>query len=189
MQSVANPPPLPVSAGAAARPPPDFEAMYAAQFDYVARTLRRLGARPSDLEDLCQEVFLAAFFRRGSYDSTRPIRPWLFGIAFRALSQLRNRAQYQREIGEEGMAETPVAPHLEEAVATGEARQLVLSALPKLPAERRAVFILHDLDECGAPEISAALGIPLNTVYSRLRVAREEFVTAVRRISSERGEP
>ena len=80
-----------------------------------------------------------------------------------------------------------VAPRLEETVAAGEARQLVLTALQKLPTERRAVFILADLDGCAAPEISLSLGVPLNTVYSRLRVAREEFVAAVKRVGPEGG--
>ena len=173
-----SPPPVPM---------PDFERMYAEQFDYVARSLRRLGAQPRDLKDLCQEVFLAAYRKRDAFDPTRPLRPWLFGIAFRAVSELRNRAWVQREVGEENAAELSVEPRLDEVVSEGEARQLVLAALQKLPAERRAVFIMHDLDGCSAPEISEVVGVPLNTVYSRLRVARDEFATAVKRLNPERG--
>jgi len=166
----------------------DFERLYAEQVDYVARALRRLGAPTADLKDLCQEVFLAAYHRQATFDATRPVRPWLFGIAFRALSALRNRAHVQREVPDHD-ADLALAPGLDEHVTQAQSRQLVLRALQKVPEDRRAVFILHDLDECAAPEIASSLGIPLNTVYSRLRVARVEFVQAVRRIESQKGAP
>ena len=56
---------------------------------------------------------------------------------------------------------------------------MVQAALDQLPMEQRAVFVLHELDEQSAPEVAEALGTPLNTVYSRLRLARERFRAAV----------
>src|ERR1044071_2997158 len=59
--------------------------------DYVFRTLQRLGTSPSEVEDLAQEVFLALRHSWSEYDATRPLRPYLFGIAFRIA------AAYQRK--------------------------------------------------------------------------------------------
>jgi RNA polymerase sigma-70 factor (ECF subfamily) len=165
-----------------------FRALYDREFDYVARTLRRLGARPNDLKDLCQEVFLAAFNRFSTYDPRRPLRPWLFGIAFRAMSDFRYKAYHHREMRTDAPLTLASPPHLDEAVEAREARDLVLASLAALPPERRAVLIMHDLDGSAAPEIADALGVPLNTVYSRLRVARQEFAAAVRRVRPERGQ-
>ena len=65
-------------------------------------------------------------------------------------------------------------------VAARELRALIATALESIDMVRRGVFILHELDARPMAEIADALGIPLNTAYSRLRVAREEFTTTFR---------
>ena len=55
-------------------------------------------------------------------------------------------------------------------------------ALEHIPIERRGVFVMHDIDGIAAPEIAVALEIPLNTAYSRLRLARRDFGEAVARL-------
>jgi RNA polymerase sigma-70 factor (ECF subfamily) len=65
-------------------------------------------------------------------------------------------------------------------LAAGQARRRVHGALQVLPLEQRAVMVMHDLDGCTAPEVAEALEVPLNTVYSRLRLARDKFVAALR---------
>jgi RNA polymerase sigma-70 factor (ECF subfamily) len=78
------------------------------------------------------------------------------------------------------VAEIPDSgPSPERVLAGEEARRQVARALEKLPLEQRAVFVLHDIDGVSAPEIARALEVPLNTVYSRLRLAREKFLAAV----------
>ena len=72
------------------------------------------------------------------------------------------------------------APPADELVARGEARKLVQIGLAALDLDRRAVFLMHDLDGHSMPEIAAVLHVPLNTLYSRLRLAREQFAVAVR---------
>ncbi len=74
----------------------------------------------------------------------------------------------------------------ERALEASEQRALVLRALDALDDDKRAVFVLHELDAEAMPSIAEALSIPLNTAYSRLRAAREEFASAVRRL---RGAP
>ena len=68
----------------------------------------------------------------------------------------------------------------DEALAEHQTRALVLSALERLPLPRRAVFVMHDLDEVDMRTIAGTLSIPLFTAYSRLRKARKEFEAAVR---------
>jgi RNA polymerase sigma-70 factor (ECF subfamily) len=159
-----------------------FEALYAREFDYVRRSLRRLGAREAELNDLCHDVFLVAHHRFAEFDQARPARPWLFGIGYRVLLRDRRKASSRLDAGDEALAGLTVPPAGEAQVQAREARELVLAALERLPDERRAVFILHELDGASAPEIATALGVPLNTVYSRLRTARGEFVAVVRRL-------
>jgi len=71
-------------------------AAFRREFDYLIRTLRRLGVPRDDVEDLAQEVFLVLHRTWEVYDPARPLRAYLFGIAFRvACAHLRKR---KREI-------------------------------------------------------------------------------------------
>jgi RNA polymerase sigma-70 factor, ECF subfamily len=166
----------------AEQPPPAFHEVFAAHFDYVWHTLRRLGVRDADLEDVTHEVFLAVFRKLDQYDPARPLRPWLFGFAFRLASDHRDLARHRLEL----IAEAPEArderPNALEVAIQGQELEIAREALGTLELGRRAVFILHELDECPMPEVAAAVGIPLNTAYSRLRLARADLAAAVRRI-------
>jgi RNA polymerase sigma-70 factor (ECF subfamily) len=167
---------------------PDFRAVYEAEFDYVYHTLRRLGVPDRDLEDLLHEVFIAYYKSQASYDPRRPLKPWLFGIAFRVASDWRRRAHNRYEVPsdhEERFASP--APAADEQVAARQRRELVLAALETLDLDRRAVFVMHDLDGHSMPEIAQVLAVPLNTLYSRLRLARAAFAQAVKRAQLRRG--
>jgi RNA polymerase sigma-70 factor (ECF subfamily) len=156
---------------------------------YVWNTLRRLGVSPSDVEDLTHDVFLQVHARLGDYDPGRPVRPWLFGFAFRIASQHRRRAHRRRETqGEPDMAAHPGA-RADEQLALEDDRRMVQAALDAIDLDRRAVFILYEIDGVSMSEIANGLGIPANTAYSRLRVGRGEFRAAVQRLRSRRGEP
>jgi RNA polymerase sigma-70 factor (ECF subfamily) len=167
---------------------PDFRAVFEAEFAYVWSTLRRMGVRVRDLEDLTHDTFMRVGGRLQDYDPRRPIRPWLFGFAFRVASDYRRLARHRVEVLGEAEAENP-APAPDEEVALREARAVMAEALEAIELDRRAVFVLHVLDECPIPEVAAALGVPVNTAYSRLRLAREEFSSAVRRLQLRRAKP
>jgi RNA polymerase sigma-70 factor (ECF subfamily) len=161
---------------------PDFRSLFDAEFDYVWHVLRRLGVQPSELEDVTHDVFVAVYRHLQDYDPARPLKPWLFGFAFRTASDHRRLGRHRREhLSEASEASDPSPTALERAV-TGELAGIALRALESLELDRRAVFILHELDECPMPEVAATLGIPLNTAYSRLRLARADLRAAVRRL-------
>ena len=158
-------------------PAVDCLAAYQQEFDYLCRTLRRLGVQTSDIEDLAHEVFLVLHRRWGDYDSDRPLRPWLFGIAFRVASSQKRRSA--RELPYEHLEVTDGAPHPEQALHTQEVRALFLAALDRIPLDRRAALVLHDIDGVAMRDVASALSIPLFTAYSRLRKARKELALAV----------
>jgi len=166
--------------------PLDPAAIYEAEASNVWWALRRLGVREADLADMTHDVFVTAFRRLQDFDRSRPISPWLFGIAFRLVSDYRKHSRNTRETLGSPATEGRASASSEASVEMHH-RQLVMKALDDVEFERRAVFVMHELHGYSAPEISEALGIPLNTAYSRLRVARSEFVSAVRRLESEGG--
>jgi RNA polymerase sigma-70 factor, ECF subfamily len=166
-------------------PTVEFPAVYSAEFGYVWNTLRRLGVHDRDIEDLCHDVFVVVFRNLESYDARRPVRPWLFGIAFRVSSDYRRSARHRREVPGEREVVCP-APPADEVMLRRERQRLVIRALEALELDRRAVFVMHDIDGHVMPDIAAALGVPLNTAYSRLRLARADFAAAVARLQGER---
>jgi len=151
---------------------PDLPSIYRSELAYVWKTLRRLGAPPVDLEDLTHDVFVVVHRHLGDYDPARPLRPWLFGIAVRVVSDYRRVARNTRELPGQTVEAVDRAPSAQDRVEDEEARALLMKALDALDLEQRAVLVMHDLDELPVPEIAATLSIPLNTAYSRLRLAR-----------------
>lgn len=163
-----------------------FEA-FQSEFDYLCRTLRRLGVRPEDVEDEAHEVFLVLNRKWPEYEQSRPLRPYLFGIAFRVASARRRRQQ--RELPQPLEESASEAPRPDEELEATDARELVLAALSRVPLPRRAVFVMHDIDEIPMRDITTTLALPLFTGYSRLRKARREFEAAVKELRKERFYP
>ncbi len=161
-----------------------FRALFEEHFTYVLRSLRRLGIRGADLEDLTHEVFVTVYRRLADYDPTRPIRPWLFGVALRIAAAHRRLARNKLEVlgSEEASGVADDVPLPDQRLSLHQDRALVIEALDAVELDRRAVFVMHDLDGTTVPEIAHSLGIPLNTAYSRLRLAREDFKAAVQRL-------
>jgi RNA polymerase sigma-70 factor (ECF subfamily) len=161
--------------------PVDFQTLYKQQLAYVWRTLRRLGVRERDLPDLVHDLFVVVFRKVSQYDPSRPVKPWLFGIAFRVVSDYRRSARYRREVLGDPPETKDHAPAADEQLAVNEAREFVTKILDELDLERRAVFVMHDLDEQPVSQIAATLDIPTATAYSRLRLAREDVAAAMKR--------
>jgi RNA polymerase sigma-70 factor (ECF subfamily) len=155
--------------------------LYKQEFGYAWRTLRRLGVRESDLADVAHDLFIVVFRHLADYDPARPIRPWLFGIAFRVVSDYRRSARFARETLGEAPEVVDRAPPVDEQIAERQAQAAVMRVLDALDLDRRAVLVMHDIDGHPVPEIAAALAIPVATAYSRLRLAREDLTAAIKR--------
>jgi RNA polymerase sigma-70 factor (ECF subfamily) len=158
-----------------------FRQVFDANVSYVAATLGRLGVDDRDRDDLVSEVFVRVHGALSSYDPERPLKPWLFAFAARVASEHRRLARHRREVfAEVEMESSELSP--DRALEESESRRLLARALAELDDDKRAVFVLHDLDDTPVPEVARALGIAEGTAYSRLRAARAELTTAVRRM-------
>ncbi len=160
-----------------------FRALYDANVDFVWRNLRRLGVSMSEVDDRTQEVFVVAHRRWDSFEEQgHGPRAWLFQIVLWVVSDMRRHRRRHPEDADGGVAganRSNPPPQLDD-LARKEAVEQLDRALSTMEVGRRAVFVLHEIEEMTAPEIAQTLDIPLNTVYSRLRVAREEFESALR---------
>ena len=158
-----------------------FRALYDAHFAYVWRTLLHFGVPRAVAEDAAQEVFVTLHRRLDDYDGQTPIRSWLWGICRRvALSQRRGLARAERR-SEVAPPPTPSIPP-DAALERKRAVAFMEDFLASLPEALRDVFVLMEIEGLSAPEAASALGANVNTVYSRLRLAREQFERAGARL-------
>lgn len=158
------------------------EQVYELHADFVWRTLQHLGVLDADLEDLGQEVFVTVHRRLSSFDGRSKLTTWLFGICLHLVQRHRRRAYFRLELPS---AEPPerIDPHTpEEQYAGEEARLRLERLLAKLRPERRATFLLFEVEGASCEEIAELTGVPVGTVYSRLHSARKQVAEAAARL-------
>ncbi len=148
---------------------------------YVWRVLRRLGVHDADVEDVCQEVFLVVHRKLDTYDGSSALRTWLYGICLRLASEYRRRPHRRREEIAAVVPEQIVASSQDESLDQLRALARLDAALDKLDDEKRAVFVLYEIEQLTMAEIAQAAGCPLQTAYSRLRAARAQVEAEMRR--------
>ena len=165
---------------------PEFEAVYAEHIGFVWRCLRGLGVPAEALDDAAQEVFLTVHRRLIEFRGDSSVRTWLYAIVRNVASNQR-RGQRRRGPHEVLGAELhSTAPGPVEHAQDGEAAAFVQRFLESVSEIKREVFVLALIEQMSMPEVARALGIPLNTAYTRLRDARLDFQRALQR---QRGRP
>jgi RNA polymerase sigma-70 factor (ECF subfamily) len=161
---------------------PSLAAVYESHFRYVWRCLRSLGVRDAQLDDALQDVFVVVQRKLDDFDGGAELRTWLYAIALRIARKYRERAMRDP-------LPLPLEAELSGTDAEGAATQherlaLARLALEALTDDQREVFVLARVEQMSAPEMAEVIGIPLNTVYSRLRAARLAFEAEVARLKN-----
>ncbi|HET9931942.1 MAG TPA: RNA polymerase sigma factor [Polyangiaceae bacterium] len=156
----------------AVTPTPDlFAEIFRQHARYLWRALLGLGVRAADVDDVCQEVLLVVHRRLPEF-AGGAMRSWLFAICLRVASDYRRSARVRREIS---VAETPEVEHGRGPLEDLQMRELwqrLLQGLDGLDEDKRAAFVLYEIEELTVREVAEAMGCPLQTAYSRLHAAR-----------------
>jgi RNA polymerase sigma-70 factor (ECF subfamily) len=179
--------PVPPDETATAAPRPTFAEVYESSFAFVWRNARRLGAPEATVDDVVQDVFVIVHRILGEFEGRSSLNVWLFGITRNVVREHRRTLQSrhphalraEEPVDHDQLVDSAPGPH--ENAVQAEAARLVDRLLESLDDDKREVFILAELEKRPAAEIGVALGIPLNTVYSRLRLARQAFAAAAAR--------
>ncbi|HEY4221153.1 MAG TPA: sigma-70 family RNA polymerase sigma factor [Myxococcota bacterium] len=186
-------PPSAASSSSSSSSSSSFDAAYREHKTYVWHALRRLGVSDADRPDLVHDVFMVFWRRRAELDVERAVKPWLFGIAYRVVlghrRRLVRRPEDQRD--ELEMREAAVAATQDDVVDKKRAQALLQTALAAMDLDQRAVFVLHDVDGENVAACARALDVSVNTLYSRLRLARKKLadVVAASRSTAPGGSP
>lgn len=166
-----------LSSDATGEPSAAFDELYDRFAPFVWRTLRGFGVARDDLDDAVQDVFVIVHQRLGEFEGRSSLRTWIcsitLGVARNAYRKTRRR--------DSALGTLPPAAPTEAAAGRLEAIDLVNTVLAELDEDQRLVFILAELERLTAPEISETLKVNVNTVYSRLRLARAAFDAALAR--------
>jgi RNA polymerase sigma-70 factor (ECF subfamily) len=167
-------------ASAAIDPDERIRSLLVSHFDFVWRSLRRLGVQHTSVDDAAQEVFWIAA-RKLNRIQLGNERAYLFGIALRLASDARRSQARSRILTDHALVEAAIDPEgdVEVLVDQKRARDLLDVVLESLPLELHAVLMLSEGEQLTMAEIASLLGIPLGTVASRLRRARQLFETKV----------
>ena len=151
-----------------------FESLYEEQFAFVWRTVRALGVPSAAVDDAVQEVFIVLHRRIPDYKPTASVRSWVFGVVRRVAKDFR-RAGRRRgilvEVNDTHIRADAINPYI--SATRNQALAIVEDFARTLDEERRAVFVLSELEQMPVPEIASALALNLNTVYSRVRALRQ----------------
>lgn len=160
---------------------PTLEELYRDHFRFVWRTARRLGVAPSLLDDVVQDVFVIVHRQLPTYEPRCSPCAWLFAITRRVAADHRRTLRRKGDVlplHEEAASRRSEGP-LRDAM-NKERSDVVIEFLGTLDDSHREVFILRELEQLSAPEIAEAVNANPNTVYSRIRSARQSFVQYVR---------
>ena len=159
--------------------------IFDAHYEFVYRSVRRLGVPLTHVDDVVQETFIVVGRRLEDFEGRSSMRTWLFGIAMRVANTQR-RGEDRRRRRAAVVAES--APSETDPYARREAADLLHRLLGELDDDRRAAFILADFEGMTAVEIAEGLGVNLNTVYSRIRAARKQVGEALLRYRQTEGQ-
>ena len=160
------------------------KSIYEEHARFVWLTLQRLGVETADLRDIAQDVFVVVHRRLDTFDRSSRMTTWLFGICMRVAANYRRRQQRVRfeavlraRAREDAELEVPV----DEMLARRQERASAERVLAELSLEKRAVFIMFEIENLSCQEIAELMGVPIGTVYSRLHAARTQIQQIVSR--------
>ena len=161
-----------------------LDEVYRDEVEFVWRTCRYLGVPASEAEDVVHDVFIVVQRRLTDFDPAGSVRAWLAGITRRVVMHHR-RSATRVERKKAAMSRDAVSEgNLDELVSRGEAAALLQDFLDELDDDKRDVFALCELEGLSAPEVARVLECNVNTVYSRLRAARQSFERRVARLQT-----
>lgn len=133
-----------------------------------------MGVSTLHIDDVVHDVFLVVMRRLGDYDAKQSMRAWLAGITRRVVSHLRRKLS--RDDRRLRALPDPVPPRgPERSMELQDCERLMEQFLRGLDEDKRAAFVLMELEGLTAREVAEACGSNQRTIYSRVRVARARF--------------
>lgn len=163
------------------RSPVEWNAFFLEQSALVERVLRHW-VRPSEIEDLMQEVFVVIYRKLPGFEGRSQLSTWIYGVCTKVASahvrKQKNRARlferFRKANAPKAADDSP-----EDWVIAHQSHRRVRSALETMSAKKREVFVLRELEGLSGPDVARALSISETTMRARLFHARKAFAHAL----------
>jgi len=157
-----------------------FESIYREYFEFVANVVLRIVKHTDDAEDVAQEVFMTIYRNLKTFRGESALKTWIYRIAINtAINHAKKLSREFRQILEHGndkaVAHSP--PEDEDAIKNQENKKMIARLLDALNPDQRACIVLRNLEGLSYQEIAENLNIPINTVRSRIKRAREAMMS------------
>lgn len=152
---------------------------------FVWRTLRYQGVAERDVEDVSQEVFIVIFRKLSLLERPSSLRAWIYGISIRVAAGYRRRLRTRYEVLVHEVPDFSAATTDSPEADRLHARQQLVYLISRLDDDKRAVFVLHELEELSMEETAEIVGCPVGTGYSRLAAAKKQLSSMLSRMSKE----
>lgn len=166
-----------------------MQVLFARHHVRVYRFVLRLVRDESVAEDLISEVFLDVWRQAGRFEGRSQVSTWLLAIArFKALSALRRRPDEELD-DETAEAIEDLSDGPEVALDKKDKSAAIRKCLEKLSAEHREIIDLVYYHEKSVEEVAQIVGIPENTVKTRMFYARKRLAELLKAAGIERGWP
>jgi len=131
---------------------------------FVWLTLQRIGVKPTDVADLAHDVFVVVQRRIGTFNNTSRMTTWLFAICLRVAANYRRRRTFSDAALRVHASEDAVQPPADELLERRQARADAERVLARLSLDKRAVFVMFEIENLSCQKISELMGIPIGTV-------------------------
>lgn len=149
-----------------------FSEIYETTIRDVYQTVHFLVQDSSDVDDIVQEIYIQVHRSLEQFDTNRPFRPWLMGVAMRQIhAYRRKRWTHLRMLKKAEQVNEVMESDFTSEVVDRLSNRRLLASVDRLPFKLKQVIILHYLNEYSQEESAAILGIPLGTVKSRIHAA------------------
>lgn len=147
----------------------EAEAIFREHSAHIYRIALFLSKSPTLADDITQDTFLKAFHKYGSYNPSKPIKPWIYKIAVNTTRNTLRKQKLFPFIKE--TADNEGCVFIEEQMLKNEFAEELWQEISDLPLKSREIIVMHYYSDLKLSEIATALGIPLGTCKSRLNTA------------------
>src|ERR1700741_1006506 len=166
-----------------------MQVLYARHHVRVFRFVVRLVRDETTAEDLISEVFLDVWRQAGRFEGRSAVSTWLLSIArFKALSALRRRPDQELDAATTEAIED-LSDNPEDVLAKKDKAAVLRKCLEGLSADHREIIDLVYYHEKSVEEVALIVGIPENTVKTRMFYARKKLGELCRMAGIDRGWP
>lgn len=156
-----------------------FEEVYKSTSSFVYNVALKITRNSAQAEEVTQDVFMKIYHKLNDFDYRCAFKTWLYRITVNTAINQYNKSHREEKgrVDYDGIVESlPGSSSTEENAIQSENEQRLNILLDALTPEHKACLILREIEGLSYEEISAALKIPVNTVRSRLKRAREALL-------------